>query len=82
MSVAALVLGIVGIFLSILFVPSVLAMIFGFVGNGQIQRSGGAQKGRGMAIAGIVLGAVGIVFAVVVLAFGSYSFHFGTNSRY
>jgi len=56
MAVASLVLGIVWIF----WVGSILAVIFGYVGKGQIDRSGGTQGGRGLAIAGIVLGWVGV----------------------
>ena len=47
---------------------SILALVFGYVANGQIKRSGGQQSGRGMAIAGIVLGWVGIgLLALIVL---------------
>ena len=42
-------------------------MIFGYVGKGQIDRSGGTQSGRGLAIAGIVLGWVGIGLLVVFI---------------
>jgi hypothetical protein len=55
-AIASLVLGIVGIWL--------LAVIFGFVGKSQIDRSRGTQGGRGMAIAGIVLGFVWLAFGV------------------
>ena len=43
----------------------VLGIIFGFVGRSQIRRSGGTQKGMGMAIAGIIIGVVLIVAAVL-----------------
>ena len=48
----------------------ILALIFGFISKKQIDRSGGHQTGRGMAVAGIVLGFIGIVgviFWIVVL---------------
>jgi hypothetical protein len=66
LAVASLVLGIIWLF----WVGSILAVIFGYVGKGQIDRSGGTQSGRGLAIAGIVLGWVGVGFLVltVVLA--------------
>lgn len=64
MAIASLVLGIVWVY----WIGSVLAIIFGHLGLGQIKRSGGTQGGRGMAIAGLVLGYVGL--AVLVLVFG------------
>jgi hypothetical protein len=64
LAVAALVLGILWIF----WIGSILAAIFGHVGLGQIRRRG--QSGRGMALAGVVLGWAGIALlvSVVVLA--------------
>jgi hypothetical protein len=64
-SIAALVLGIVWLY----GVGSILALVFGYVALGQVKRRGGA--GRGMAIAGVVLGWVGIagLILVVVIVF-------------
>jgi hypothetical protein len=45
---------------------SVLAIIFGHVARGQIKRSEGRETGGGMAIAGIVLGWIGVVVFVVI----------------
>jgi Na+-driven multidrug efflux pump len=61
---AALVFGILGLLIGILSVP---ALIFGYSAKGQIDRSGGVQGGRGMAIAGIVLGWIGAVLWAVWL---------------
>lgn len=69
MSIASLVLGLAGVPLCFLFVPSVLAVIFGFVGLNQIKTDSG-QQGRGLAIAGIVLGFVMLAFIVIALIFG------------
>ena len=66
-SIAALVLGIVWVF----GIGSILAVIFGFVARKQITQSGGRQSGGGMALAGIILGFVGIaglVLWIVLLA--------------
>ena len=54
-----------------------LGMIFGFVALSQINNSGGRYNGKGMAIAGIVIGIVGMVFGlfyyfVVLAAANSY----------
>jgi hypothetical protein len=70
MAVTSLVLGIIWLF----WVGSILALVFGYVGKGQIDRSGGAQSGRGLAIAGIVLGWVGVgtlVLTIVLAIIGS-----------
>lgn len=64
MSVAALVLGIVGLPLFFMVIPSLLAAIFGIVGA--VQTRTGVQKGQGMAIAGLVMGAVSLFVAVFV----------------
>jgi hypothetical protein len=56
LAITSLVLGIVWIF----GIGSILAVIFGFVGKSQIRRSGGRQNGGGLAIAGIVLGFIGV----------------------
>ena len=56
LAIASLVLGIVWVF----GLGSILAVIFGFVARKQIRESGGRQGGGGMAIAGIVLGFVGV----------------------
>lgn len=61
-AVASLVLGI--LFCGL--VTAILSVIFGNVALGQIERSNGGQKGRGLAIAGIVLGWVGIVLLVIM----------------
>ena len=58
---ASLVLGIVWIY----GIGSVLALIFGYTGKKQIEESYGRQTGRGLAIAGIVLGWVGLGLLVL-----------------
>jgi len=68
LSVASMVLGIVWVF----GIGSILAVIFGFIGRKQIKESGGRQSGSGMALAGIILGFVGvaslILWIVLVIA--------------
>jgi hypothetical protein len=64
-----MVLGIVWLY----WIGSILALIFGYIAKGQIDRSNGAESGRGMAIAGIVLGWVEVgILAIVVLGFVVY----------
>jgi hypothetical protein len=61
---AALVFGILGLLIGILSVP---ALVFGYSARRQIDRSGGVHGGRGMAIAGIVLGWIGAVLWAIWL---------------
>ena len=67
LAVAALVLGIIGIpgVFALFNVFAILALIFGLVSRSQIQKSAGAQAGAGMAMAGIVLGTIGIALDVI-----------------
>jgi hypothetical protein len=70
LAIASLVLGILFCFV----VSGILAVIFGNVALGQIARSEGREKGRGLAIAGVVLGWVSIgmlgIMALVWLGYG------------
>ena len=62
-AVASLVLGIVGLIAFCMVIPPVLALIFGIVGYNQLNKAG-AQSGKGMAIAGIVLGCIGCLLSL------------------
>jgi hypothetical protein len=62
--VASLVLGIVWL----MGLGSILALVFGYIAKEQIDRSGGRQTGRGMAVAGIVLGWVGVGLLLAMIA--------------
>ena len=77
---ASLVLGIVSIPLCFLFLPALLAVIFGGVALGQISSNPG-QAGRGQAIAGLVLGGVSLAFILLAIAFAdSATFEFNTST--
>jgi hypothetical protein len=71
LAIAALVLGILWLY----GVGSILALIFGYVAKSQIDASGGTQQGRGMAVAGIVLGWVGVggLILMILLAAAAFS---------
>jgi len=76
LAVASLVLGIIGIVLLPLFVPQVLALIFGAVAWRDVTRNPGLS-GKGMAIAGLILGIIGAALWfiwIVVLAEGRRAF--------
>ncbi len=64
LAIASLVCSILGLCCG---VGGVLGVIFGFVARGQIRRSGGAQQGSGLALAGIIVGFVVIALAAVGL---------------
>jgi len=68
LAVASLVCGILGVvFPFIPLIPSILAIIFAGRGKRQIDSSGGLQTGRGLAVAGQVLGWVGIALVLVAI---------------
>ena len=67
MSIAAMVCGIVGLVSpGAGIILSILAIIFGGVGMGRTRRNP-ELRGRGMAITGLVLGIVGVVFTVLIV---------------
>ena len=68
MATASLVLGIVSVFFNaFLLAPSVLAIVFGVMARGQIERDP-SQGGSGMALAGLILGIIFlIVYAVAIV---------------
>jgi hypothetical protein len=59
MAIASLVLGILGI--------SLFAIIFGIVALNQIKKSNGFITGKGMAIAGIILGTISIIVTIIII---------------
>lgn len=69
LAIAALLCGIGQFFLGLLIVGNILlavpALVLGFVGLRQIGSRG--ERGRGMAIAGVVLGGLGILYFALVL---------------
>jgi hypothetical protein len=80
MAIASLVLGIVWLY----WIGSILALIFGYVAKKEIDRSGGRETGRGLAIAGIVLGWIGVALGVIAIIaviadHGSGQFNFHVN---
>jgi hypothetical protein len=66
--VASLVLGIIGVPAGCTGIIPLLAIIFGVIGYNQVTRGGLEGAGKGMAIAGIVCGVVGLLwFGYMVL---------------
>jgi Domain of unknown function (DUF4190) len=63
-AIASLVCSIAGLLFGL---GGILGIIFGFVARSQINRSNGAQKGLGLAVAGIVIGFVVIAIGVIIV---------------
>ena len=61
MAIASLVLSLLWLY----WLGSILAVIFGHVARAQIRRRGGVEGGDGMAIAGLVIGYVGLATLVL-----------------
>ena len=62
------------------FFLSVAAIVLGIIETKRIGRGEGSVKGKGMALAGIILGAVGIVFGIlwiVIISIASFAGVFG-----
>jgi hypothetical protein len=69
---AALITGLTTLVLSWccgLGIAGVVAIVLGVKARNEIRASGGHQEGDGMALAGIITGAVAVVLGLVVLAF-------------
>jgi hypothetical protein len=65
LAVASLICSCFGVVLFTL--PCILGVIFGFVARSQIRRSQGAQKGDGLALAGIIVGFAGIALVILIV---------------
>ncbi len=70
LAIAALVLGILWLF----GLGSLLALIFGLIALSQIRKSAGTLGGKGMAIAGVVLGGLGLVSILLFTVTGAVVF--------
>jgi hypothetical protein len=67
MAIASLICACAGLF----FLPAIAGVIFGFVARAQIKRSNRAQKGNGLALAGIIVGFGWLALVVLGLALGA-----------
>jgi hypothetical protein len=76
-AIASLVLGLIWIY----WVGSILAIVFGHVAIRQIARSGDQESGRGMAIAGLILGYLGLAFGALMVVFVMAIASLGTTSE-
>jgi hypothetical protein len=67
----SLMLGILGIPLCLLVIPALLAIIFGIIALVKCNRSAGVLKGKGKAVAGIILGGISLILVVLILIIGA-----------
>ena len=65
LAVASLICSCVGLLFALL---GILGIVFGFIARSQIRRSQGAQKGDGLALAGIIIGFVSIALVITIFA--------------
>lgn len=63
MAIGSLICGFFGF---VLFFPALVAVILGHISLAQISRSEGSLHGRGMAIAGLIMGYLGLIFMALV----------------
>jgi hypothetical protein len=64
---ASLICACAGLF----FLPAILGVVFGFIARSQIKGSHGAQRGNGLAIAGIIVGFGWLALVVLGLILGA-----------
>lgn len=71
LAMASMIVGLSGVLLSWCFgpVPGIVALVLGLVALSQIKKSPEKYTGKGMAIAGIVIGAVNIAFYILLMIF-------------
>jgi hypothetical protein len=80
MAIASLILGVASIVMCLGPFAAVPALITGYKAREEIDRTGGVQQGRGMAVAGIVLGWVGIGITVIAIVGGILAVIFGGST--
>lgn len=78
LAITSLIIAVLSFFLAFVMVGAVggvIAVVLGVVGLRQVNASGGTQGGRGLAVSGIVIGALSIVLGLVIflvlVAFGT-----------
>lgn len=69
MAIASLVLGLLWVY----WIGSILALCFGYAARSEIRRNPDKVDGAGMAIAGIILGWIGIGMLAVIIVFFVYA---------
>jgi hypothetical protein len=86
MAIASLTLGIIGLVggfctYDVTAIASLLAIIFGHIALSQINKSGGMIGGKGMAIAGLIMGYLVIVGSIIAII-GIIALFSSTSTQY
>jgi prepilin-type processing-associated H-X9-DG protein len=68
LAITSLIFGILGVTCLLPVLGAILAVVFGIVALNKIRKSNGRSKGRGQAIAGIVLGGFGLIMIPIMIA--------------
>lgn len=68
LAIVSLVLGILSLFCCSWFVPGIVAIVLGFVAKGKADSDPANFGGRGLALGGIITGAVSLVLGIIVIA--------------
>jgi hypothetical protein len=71
LAVISLVLSLLGVLATFLIplVPQIAGIICGHIARSQIRRSGGSQTGSGMALAGLIISYLSIIFSLIGFVF-------------
>lgn len=81
MAIISLITGILGVLCCGSWIFAIAAIILGVLARKEIAESGGTKSGAGMAMAGLILGGVGIVISIIWtilwISTGSFSFYAG-----
>jgi uncharacterized membrane protein len=64
LAIGALVASIAGFLCGI---GLIIGLVLGYIAKNQIDQSGGTQEGRGLAVAAIVIGWIGVAITVIVV---------------
>lgn len=79
MAIASLVLSLLGILCGI---TAIIGIVLGVLELGKIKRGESSAKGKGLATAGIIIGAIvlalGVIFTLISIATGGFSFEVTT----
>ena len=71
LSIISLVLSLLGVLTTFIIpiVAQIAAIICGHIARSQIRRSGGAETGSGMALAGLIISYLSLIFSVIGILF-------------
>jgi len=81
LAIAAMIVAILGFVWALPFIGSLAGAIMGHIALGQIKRTG--ERGRGMALAGVVVGWIGLgLIVLAVIGLVAFSVVASTSTRY